>query len=151
MFRFSYLLLSALPVATLAEDTLAYSGSWEIHDLLPDTHVRYRDHDIYSVEEGPEEDIIYITKRVPPTLSQGCSDCDYFTPWDNDENAVVVKRNPLSKMHQSVNATQRQPVRRADKNVKKGNIKCEDGSKIEFESPQYPRNEDIDKVGSTQS
>lgn len=145
MFYSSYLLLVALPIATLAEHALTYSDTLDVRTLLSGTHVQYQDHEVHSVEEGPEEDIFYITKRATLTSSPGCSDCDYFTPWDEDESASVVRRDHLSRMYQPVNLTQRRVGRRAN-NIKSGDIECAHRSAIDFESPIYPTNEDIDKV-----
>jgi hypothetical protein len=149
MFYSSCLLLVALPIATLAEHALTYSDTLDVRTLLSGTHVQYQHHEVHSVEEGPEEDIFYVTKRAPLTFSPGCSDCDDFTPWDGDESASVVRRDHLSRMYQPVNLTQRRVERRAN-NIKRGSIKCVGGRTIILESPNYPTNEDMDKVRSIQ-
>ena len=141
MFHSSCLYLVAILIAALAQQTLAYSETWDIRSLLTDTHVQYQDHEIHSVEEGLEEDVFYITKRAPLISSPECSDCEYFTPWDENESTSVVGGNYLYKMYQPVNLTQQQFKRRAN-NFKEGSIVCPHGGTITLQSPKYPTNEE---------
>lgn len=150
MFRSCHFLLLSLPITALVGPSLTLSGSVDIRGLLSDTSAKYANYEVYDVEEGPEEDIVYVTKRAPTTVSKGCSDCDYFTPWDEDEIASLVRRGPVLPAYGEINVTQQHsPRRRATKpkNVKMSTIECPGQvSSIELQSYQYPTNEEMSKV-----
>lgn len=103
MFRSSHFLLLSLPITALVGPSLALSGSVDIRSLLSDASAKYANYEVYGVDEGPEEDIVYVTKRAPTTVSQGYSDCDYFAPWDEDEITSPIRRGS--------------PYRRAEKSM----------------------------------
>jgi hypothetical protein len=122
-------------------------GTLDVNNYLLGASGDYRDHEIFSVEEGLKEDIIYVAKREPSPGLKDCSDCDDFTPWDETDTTSILGRSTLVSVASGPNATQSVPlIPRSDKNVKTKEIECGKGKKIKLESYTYPKNEQLAKI-----
>jgi hypothetical protein len=128
------------------------SQSLDIRDVLSgDIAGRYAGYEIFGIDNGSEEDIVYITKRAPTKPAQGaasCSDCEWFTPWDEDDDVdLLSKRGAFDQTDRDANTTLRHLFRR-DGNPKETPIDCGDpaGSKLVLKSYRYPTNADMGKV-----
>jgi hypothetical protein len=120
-------------------------GAFDINDYLSGVSGNYLDHEIFSVEEGLKEDIIYVTKRGSSQSLEDCSDCNYFTPWDEDDTGTIFGRSALKSVEDGLNTTQSVTLIPRESNVKSKTITCA-GGKVELESYIYPTNEQLAKV-----
>ena len=133
MFHSSSIFVLSLHIFTHLHLASASKDEFHAHEIdhyLLDTFRQYQDHEVFSVEVGREEDIIYITKREPLSDTKDCSDCDYFTPWGESDKSSLLGRSASTSQVDGVNETI-PLVRRAGK--KKKNIKHVQKDKIKFE------------------
>lgn len=146
MFHVKRTLLLSLQFIAISNLCSALSDHSKVRDLLLDGPERYRDYDIFSTDEGLEEDIIYLIKRAPASIPQSCSDCDYFQPWDEDDLGSLSRRDLLHSTLETANSTRRHSISpRNGGNVKENTVKCSKAS-IKLTSHKYPRNEDLVKA-----
>jgi len=152
MFSSSPILILSLQLLAHIRSSSANPGKFgnlDINDYLLGASGDYRDHEIFSVEEGVKEDIVYLTKRVPSPSADDCSDCDYFTPWDEDDPGTLVGRSALESVENGLNTTQSVTLLRRESNIKSKKIECA-GGEIFLESYSYPTNEQLAKVHGLQ-
>lgn len=148
MFRTKHTFFWSIQSIALFGACLTFSDTLEVRDLLIDGSEKYVDYEIFGIDEGLEEDIVYITQRAPVPNSQSCSDCDYFQPWDESDLGSLLKRDDSLWTLERGNTTLRHLMSPRDGgNVKSKTIQCPQGGEVTVQSYRYPKNEDLDKVG----